>query len=69
MNKEFNVEILSFLKISEIEDAWTADDYNALLSMMDIGEDDLGGMDESELKEMCLMSLNDFEHHESVNFF
>jgi len=68
MNKEFNVEIVSFLNISEIENAWMADDYIALLSMMDIAEDELGGMDESELKEMCLMSLNDFEHHESAKF-
>ncbi|MBU0945542.1 MAG: hypothetical protein KJ804_02380 [Proteobacteria bacterium] len=68
MNKEFNVEILSLVKISAIENAWMADDYKALLSMMDIGEDELGGMSESELKEMCLMSLNDFEHHESAKF-
>ncbi|MBU0680777.1 MAG: hypothetical protein KKD73_05075 [Proteobacteria bacterium] len=68
MNKEFNVEILSFLKISKIENAWMADDYKALLSMMDIGEDELGGMSEAELKEMCLMSLNDFEAHESARF-
>ena len=68
MNKEFNVEILSFLKISEIENAWVADDYKALLSMMDIGEDELGGMSESDLEEMCLMSLNDAEHHESAKY-
>lgn len=68
MNKEFNVEILSFLKISEIENAWMADDYKALLSMMDIGEDELDGMGESDLREMCLMSLNDFEDHESAKF-
>jgi len=66
MNKEFNVEILSFLKISEIENAWVADDYKELLSMIDIGEDDLVGMGEAELKEMCLMSLNDFDAHESA---
>jgi hypothetical protein len=66
MNKEFNVEMLSFLKISEIENAWTADDYKALLSMIDIGEDDLVGMGESELKDMCLMSLNDFDAYESA---
>lgn len=68
MNKKFTVEILSFLKISEIENTWTADDYKALLSMMDMHEDELGTMSESELKEMCLMSLNDFEHHESAQF-
>lgn len=68
MNKEFNVEILSFINISKIENAWITDDYIALLSMMDIDEDELSGMSESELKEMCLMSLNDFEHHESAKF-
>lgn len=68
MNKDFKVEILSFVKISEIDNAWTADDYKALLSMMDIAEDELGGTSESDLREMCLMSLNDFEHHESAKF-
>lgn len=68
MSNEFNVEILTFLKISEIENAWMADDYKALLSMMDIFEDELGGMSESELKEMCVMSLNDFDHHESAKY-
>ena len=68
MNKDFTVEILSFVKISEIENAWMSDDYKALLSMMDISEDELAGMSEGDLKEMCLMSLNDFEHHESAKF-
>jgi hypothetical protein len=68
MNNKFNVEILTFMKISEIENAWMADDYKALLSMMDIVEDELDGMSKSELKEMCLMSLNDFDHHESAKF-
>ena len=68
MNNEFNVEILTFVKISKIENAWVEDDYITLLSMMGIGEDELGGMSKSELKEMCLMSLNDFDHHESAKF-
>ena len=68
MNNEFHVKILSFVRISEIENAWTTDDYNALLSMMDIPEDELGGMSPSDLEEMCLMSMNDFEHHESAKF-
>lgn len=68
MNQEFNVEILSFLKISEMENAWQAADYKALLAMMDLGADELGGMNEAELQEMCLMSLNDFEAHESARF-
>lgn len=66
MSKEFNIDISSFQKISEIENAWKADDYKALLAMIDIGEDELGGLSASELKEMCLMSLNDLEPHESA---
>ncbi len=66
MSKEFNVEVLSFVEISEIENAWVADDYKALLAMIDIAEDELGGMSESELKEMCLMSLNDLDADESA---
>lgn len=36
--------------------------------MMDIAEDELGGMSQSDVEEMCLMSLNDFDHHESAQF-
>ncbi len=68
MDNEFNIEISSFLKISEIENAWIADDYKALLSMMGLVEDELAGMSESDLIEMCLMSFNDFEDHESAKF-
>jgi len=68
MNKVFNVEISTFVKIYGIENDWVADDYKELLSMMGIAEDELGGMSQSDLKEMCLMSLNDFDHHESAKF-
>lgn len=68
MDNVFSIEMLSFLKISEIENAWTAEDYKTLLSVMSIGEDDLVGLNTSQLKDMCLMSLGDFEHHESAKF-
>jgi len=68
MKNDFNVEILTFNKVSEIENAWIEDDYKVLLSMMDIVEDELVGMSKTDLKEMCLMSLNDFDHHESAQF-
>ncbi len=67
MDNVFNLEILSFQKMSEIENAWMATDYISLLAKMGFGEDELGGLTEPELKEMCLMSLNDLEHHESAN--
>lgn len=66
MSEAFDIDVLSFEKISKIKNAWTADDYKALLAMIDIDEDELGPMSESELKEMCLMSLNDLEPHESA---
>lgn len=68
MDNVFKVEILSFLKIAEIKNAWTASDYTELLAVMNIGEDELTGLNTSQLKEMCLMSLSDFEHHESAKF-
>ncbi|MDA3945871.1 MAG: hypothetical protein PF439_04225 [Helicobacteraceae bacterium] len=63
MEKKFNVEIVSFKKIDKIEDAWSSDDYRALLLMMDMDEEDVASIQPNELKEMCLMSLNDLEHH------
>ncbi|MBU1643156.1 hypothetical protein KKE54_07315 [bacterium] len=66
MGKKFNVEIVSFKKIDKIENAWNCDDYKALLLMMGMEEEDVGSIQPNELKEMCLMSLNDLEHHEAA---
>ncbi|TKB25032.1 hypothetical protein FCL47_15400 [Desulfopila sp. IMCC35006] len=67
MEKKFTVSILSFQKIGQIEGAWSADDYKALLTLMEF-EDELESMSESDLREMCLMSLNDFEASEAARF-
>lgn len=68
MKHSFTVQILSFQQISKIENYWKADDYKALLEMMGIEEGELGEMPLNELREMCKMSLTDFEHHESAKF-
>ena len=68
MQKKFTVELLSFKKIAIIENSWNQEDYKALLEMMGIEEEDLKGMPIEELREMCKMSLSDFEAHESANF-
>ncbi len=68
MEKKFKVEIVSFNKIDKIENAWGGDDYKALLLMMGMDEEDLASIQPHELKEMCLMSLNDLEHHEAAKF-
>lgn len=66
MEKKFNVEIVSFKKIDKIENDWGGDDYKALLLMMGMDEEDLASIQPHELKEMCLMSLNDLEHDEAA---
>ncbi|RCX03518.1 hypothetical protein [Marinomonas foliarum] len=58
MQVTFSVQIDSFKKISKIPNAWSDEDYRALLSIMDF-EDDVEKMDAAELREMCMMSLND----------
>lgn len=60
MQAKFTVQIDSFQKISKIPNAWSVDDYKALLTLMDF-DDDVDAMDAAELREMCVMSLNDLE--------
>lgn len=67
MDVKFRVEIDSFQKISKIDNAWSHEDYKSLLSLMGL-DDGFDTMDMSELKEMCLMSLNDFKPEEAAKF-
>lgn len=60
MQAKFTVQIDSFKKISKIPNAWSGDEYKALLTLMDF-DDDVEAMDATELREMCMMSLNDQE--------
>ena len=60
MQAKFTVQIDSFKKISKIPNAWSGDEYKALLTLMDF-DDDVDAMDAAELREMCMMSLNDQE--------
>ncbi|MGO2235219.1 hypothetical protein B6N13_09165 [Marinomonas sp. UCMA 3892] len=60
MQAKFTVQIDSFHKISNIQNAWSHEDYRALMSIMDF-DDDVDKMDAAELREMCMMSLNDLE--------
>ncbi len=67
MKKKFNVAILSFEKISQTEGAWSADDYKSLLALMEF-EDDLESLSDSDLKEICMMSLNDFDAQTAAKY-
>lgn len=67
MQKKFNIDILSFKKISKIENAWTTEDYKALLVLMEL-EDELDSISDNDLREMCMMSLSDFDSDEAARY-
>jgi hypothetical protein len=55
----FRVRILHFAILREIEGVWTSADFAAMLDQMNFG--DTAGMSDQELREMCLLSLQDSE--------
>lgn len=59
MKSHFKVERLSFKTINELPNSWSDQDYKILLEIMDYG--DSADLPPRELKEMCLMSLTDYE--------
>ncbi|WP_254411258.1 hypothetical protein [Dyadobacter diqingensis] len=61
---KFAVEVLSFATIQELPGSWTNEDYKALLIKMDYENPD--EIAQAELKEMCLMSITDFEPAEAA---
>jgi hypothetical protein len=67
MKKKFNIDILSFKKISNIENTWTSNDYKALLVLMEF-EDGLESISDNDLREMCMMSLSDFAADEAAKY-
>ncbi len=64
MTNSFHVQLLDFSNLLEIEDAWKSEDFAALLDAMEYG--DRSGMSDDELREMCLMSLQDQEPEEAA---
>lgn len=58
MQPKFTVQIDSFKKIKQIDNAWSDSDYKAMLALMGFDED-VEAMSSSELREMCMMSFND----------
>lgn len=57
MAHSFQVKVNDYATVQEIEGAWQPDDYAALLDTMDFG--DRTGLGDIELREMCLMFLQD----------
>ncbi len=56
---DFRVEVRGFTVLEEIEGSWTSDDFRRLLERMDFG--DTAGLAADELREMCVLSLQDRE--------
>ncbi|WP_439581628.1 hypothetical protein [Dyadobacter bucti] len=60
----FKVKVLSFEQIHELPGSWEKSDLINLLNAMDY--DNPGEIKDAELKEMCMMSLTDFEPEEAA---
>ncbi len=61
---QFQVEVVAFADLQEIKGSWTAQDFKQLLGRMDFG--DTAGLAESELREMCILSLQDLKPAEAA---
>ncbi|WP_157474525.1 hypothetical protein [Dyadobacter sp. Leaf189] len=61
---QFKVKVLSFSQIQKLPGSWEKTDLINLLNAMDY--DNPAEIKDSELKEMCMMSLTDFEPEEAA---
>lgn len=64
MKTTFHVRVRGFSNLLEIEGARTPDDFAALLEVMEYG--DRSGMNDDELREMCILSLQDLAPEEAA---
>lgn len=63
----YKTEILEYNEISKIDGSWKLADYKNLLELMGLGAD-IDSMEENEIKEMCMISLTDFEPNEAAKY-
>ena len=61
---QFKVKVLSFEHIQELPGSWEKNDLISLLNAMDY--DNPSEIKDSELKEMCMMSLTDYEPQDAA---
>ena len=64
MKHQFKVELLKFLTLHELPNAWKESNYKSLLEQMEF--DGISEIAPSELKEMCLMALTDHEPEDAA---
>lgn len=63
-DQKYKVEISNFKNLHELPDYWNASKYKELLNQMEYG--DSSDLDDKEAKEMCLISLSDYEPEEAA---
>tara|TARA_R100001369_G_scaffold89527_1_gene127258 strand:+ start:3855 stop:4532 length:678 start_codon:yes stop_codon:yes gene_type:complete len=61
---KYRIELKKFETIRELPNSWDNDNYAELLEIMEFG--DTATISSSELKEMCMLSLTDFEPPEAA---
>lgn len=59
MTATISVKVVKFSILQEIEGDWKPGDYSSLLDAVEFG--DTSGLSDAELREMCLMSLQDLD--------
>ena len=64
MKAKYDVKVMRFAILNELEGVWLADDFLALLELMEFS--DTAGLSANELREMCLMSLQDLEPRDAA---
>ena len=64
MLQTYRVEVMSFETLKEVQGDWSAKDYIALLNEMEYG--DSTSLGEDELRELCLMSLQDQDREDAA---
>ncbi|RAJ10213.1 hypothetical protein [Arenibacter echinorum] len=61
---KYKINLKKFETIRELPNAWGSENYMELLGIMEFG--DTANIPNSELKEMCMLSLTDFEPPEAA---
>ena len=64
MKSKFSIEPLKFETIESLPNSWTNENYKELLDLMEYS--DISSIIEDDLREMCLMSLTDYEKDEAA---
>jgi len=65
LNAKYDVNVVRFMVLKELEGVWLPGDFLALLELMEFS--DTADIKADELREMCLMSLQDLEPRDAAS--